>query len=171
MDAKFCLSQRTNKKRRKKCIIMNFNSRFLLIGIRMWLQKCMLKWIFFFVCLQSTLDGFKFRWLILILFSWGDITCQSPSSKHYHFKRQGYVGQSVLSALSQWHDTIHLQKKGSKGVFVECYCDKHLALTIWHSNIYWNDHVYWMVIDKWFQLKNLGLEDFFVAVSKYSEEN
>ena len=34
-----------------------------------------------------------------------------------HFKRQGYVGQSVLSALSQWHDTIHLQKKGSKGVF------------------------------------------------------
>ena len=37
--------------------------------------------------------------------------CQSPSSKHYHFKRQGYVGQSVLSALSQWHDTIiHLQK-------------------------------------------------------------
>ena len=54
----------------------------------------------------------------------GDITCQSPSSKHYHFKRQRYVGQSVLSALSQWHDTIHLQKKGSEGVFVECYCDK-----------------------------------------------
>ena len=52
--------------------------------------------------------------------SLGDITCQSPSSKH-HFKRQGYVGQSVLGALSQWHDTIHLQKKGSKGVFVECY--------------------------------------------------
>ena len=59
--------------------------------------------------------------------SWGDITCQSPSSKHYHFKRQGNVGQSVLSALSQWHDTIHLQEKGSKGVFVECYCDKALS--------------------------------------------
>ena len=48
-----------------------------------------------------------------------DITCQSPSSKHYHFKRQGYVGQPGLSALSQWHDTIHLQKKGSEGVFEE----------------------------------------------------
>ena len=35
-----------------------------------------------------------------------DTTCQSPSSKHYHFKRQGYVGQPGLSALSQWHDTI-----------------------------------------------------------------
>ena len=59
--------------------------------------------------------------------SLGDITCQSPSSKHYHFKRQGYVGQSVLGALSQWHDTIHLQKKGSECVFVECYCDKALS--------------------------------------------
>ena len=96
--------------------------------------------------------------------SWGDITCQSPFSKHYHFKRQGYVGQSVLSALSQWHDTIHLQKKGSKGVFVECYIvTKHLALTIWHSNIYWNDNVYWMVIDRWCHLNNLGLEDFLWA--------
>ena len=56
-----------------------------------------------------------------------DITCQSPSSKHYHFKRQGYVGQPGLSALSQWHDTIHLQKKGSEGVFVECYCDKAVS--------------------------------------------
>ena len=95
--------------------------------------------------------------------SWGDITCQSPSSKHYHFKRQGYVGQSVLSALSQWHDTIHLQEKGRKGVFVECYCDKALSTkTIWHNNIYWND-VYWVVIDKWCHLKNLGLEDFLWA--------
>ena len=103
--------------------------------------------------------------------SWGDITtCQSPSSKHYHYKRQGYVGQPVLSALSQWHDTIYTCKR--KVVKVECYCDKALiALTIWHSNIYWNDNVYWMVIDKWCQLKNLGLEDSIVGVSKYSEEN
>ena len=28
-----------------------------------------------------------------------------------------------------------------------------------------------MVIDKWCHLKNLGLEDFFVGISKYSEEN
>ena len=28
------------------------------------------------------------------------------------------TGQPGLSALSQWHDTIHLQKKGSEGVFV-----------------------------------------------------
>ena len=56
-----------------------------------------------------------------------DITCQSPSSKHYHFKGQGYVGQPGLSALSQWHDTIHLQRKVAKGVFVECYCDKALS--------------------------------------------
>ena len=56
-----------------------------------------------------------------------DITCQSPSSKHYHFKRQGYVGQPGLSALSQWHDTITPAKKGSEGVFVECYCDKALS--------------------------------------------
>ena len=63
-----------------------------------------------------------------------DITCQSLSSKHYHFKRQGYVGQPGLSALSQWHDTIHLQKKSSEGVFVECYCDKALS-TIWHCTI------------------------------------
>ena len=56
-----------------------------------------------------------------------DITCQSPSSKRYHLKRQGYVGQPGLSALSQWHDTIHLQKKGSEVEFVECYCDKALS--------------------------------------------
>ena len=77
-----------------------------------------------------------------------------------------YVGQSVLSALSQWHDTIHMQEKGSKGVFVESYCEfvtKHLALTIWHSNIYWNYNVYWMMIDKWCHLKNLVLEDFLWA--------
>ena len=37
------------------------------------------------------------------------------------------VGQPGLSALSQWHDTIHLQKKGSEGVFVECYCDTALS--------------------------------------------
>ena len=62
---------------------------------------------------------------------------------------------------------IHLQKKGSEGVFVECYCDKALCtITIWHSNIYWNDNVYWMVIDKWCHNKNLG----FVGVSMYSEE-
>ena len=82
--------------------------------------------------------------------SWGDITCQSPSTKHYHFKRHAYVGQSVLSALSQWHDTYityTCQKKGtcSKGIlFCGMLCvTKHLALTIWHtctcSNIYWND--------------------------------
>ena len=46
---------------------------------------------------------------------------------YYNFKRQGYVGQPGLSALSQWHDTIHLQKKDSEGVFVECYCDKALS--------------------------------------------
>ena len=56
------------------------------------------------------------------------ITCQSPSSKHYNFKRQGYVGQPVLCALSQWHDTIHLQKKVVMVYkFVECYCDKALS--------------------------------------------
>ena len=59
--------------------------------------------------------------------SWDDSTCQSPSSKHYNFKRQGYVGQSVLSALSH---NIMIQytckRKGSEGVFVECYCDKAL---------------------------------------------
>ena len=32
-----------------------------------------------------------------------------------------------LSALSQWHDTIHLQKEGSEGVFVECYCERSLS--------------------------------------------
>ena len=49
--------------------------------------------------------------------SWGDITCQSPSSNTLSLtKDQGYVGlASGRSALSQWHDTIHLQKKGSKG--------------------------------------------------------
>ena len=25
------------------------------------------------------------------------------------------------------YDTIHLQKEGSEGVFVECYCDKALS--------------------------------------------
>ena len=34
---------------------------------------------------------------------------------------------NMLNALSQWQDTIHLQKKGSEGVFVECYCDKALS--------------------------------------------
>ena len=37
------------------------------------------------------------------------------------------IGQPGLSALSQWHDTIQLQKKGSEGVFVECYCDKAIS--------------------------------------------
>ena len=96
--------------------------------------------------------------------NWDDITCQSPSSKHYHFKRQGYVGQPVLSALSQWHDTIHLQKKGIVKVYSwNARLTKHLPLTIWYSDIYWNDNVYWMVIDKWCHLKNLGLEDFLWA--------
>ena len=39
----------------------------------------------------------------------------------------------------------------------------HLALTIWHSNFYSYDNVYWLVIDKWCNLKNLGLEDFLWA--------
>ena len=47
----------------------------------------------------------------------------------------------------------------------------HLALTIWHSNIYSNDNVYWLVIDKWCHNQYLGLEDIFVGGSKYSEEN
>ena len=98
-----------------------------------------------------------------------DITCQSSSSKH-HFKRQGYVGQPGLSALSQWHDTIHLQRKVAKVYLWNAIVTKHLALTIWHSNIYWNDNVYWMVIDKWCHNQNLGLEDFLRGVSKYSEE-
>ena len=92
--------------------------------------------------------------------SWDDITCQSPSSKHYHFKRQGYVGQSVLSALSH---NIMIQytckRKAVKVYLWNAIVTKHLSLTIWHSNIYWNDNVYWMVIDKWCHLKNLGLED------------
>ena len=67
---------------------------------------------------------------------------------------------------------MHLQKKGIVKVYLwNAIVTKHLALNIWHSNIYWNDTVYWMVIDKWGHLKNLGLEDFFVGVSKYSEEN
>ena len=61
--------------------------------------------------------------------------------------------QPGLSALSQWHDTIHLQKRG---VYLwNAIVTKHLALTIWHSNIYWNDNVYWMVIDKWCHNQNL----------------
>ena len=47
-----------------------------------------------------------------------------------HFKRQGYVGQSVLSVLSQWHDTMHLQKKGVKVYLWNALVTKHLALTI-----------------------------------------
>ena len=42
-------------------------------------------------------------------------------------KDKGKLDSHGLSALSQWHDTIHLQKKGSEGVFVECYCDKALS--------------------------------------------
>ena len=95
-----------------------------------------------------------------------DITCKSPSSKHYHFKRQGYVGQPGLSALSQWHDTIHICKRKVAKVYLwNAIVTKHLALTIWHSNIYWNDNVYWMVIDKWCHNKNLGLDDFFFGGS------
>ena len=49
--------------------------------------------------------------------------------------------------LIQW---IHLQTKGGK-------------VTLLHSNIYWNYNVYWMVIGKWSNLKNHGLEDFLWA--------
>ena len=48
---------------------------------------------------------------------------------------------------------------------------EHLALAVQHNLVFWNDNAYWMVIDKWCHLKNIGLEDFFVGVSKYSEEN
>ena len=61
--------------------------------------------------------------------SWGDITCQSPSSKH-HIKTQGYVGQSVLSALSQWQYGMiqyTCKRKVVKVYFVECYCERALS--------------------------------------------
>ena len=58
------------------------------------------------------------------------------------------VGQSVLHvhvrALSQWHDTIHLQKKGSEGVFVECYCDKTLTCS---SNYLTSQHLLKCLLD------------------------
>ena len=78
-------------------------------------------------------------------------------------KDKGMLEQPGLSALSQWHDTIHLQKKVAKVYLWNAIVTKHLALTIWHSNIYWNDNVYWLVIDKWCHNQNLGLEDFLWA--------
>ena len=38
---------------------------------------------------------------------------------------------------------------------------EHLALAVQHTLVFWNDNVYWMVIDQWCHNKNLGLEDFF----------
>ena len=94
--------------------------------------------------------------------SWGDITYQSPSSKHYHFKRQSYVGQPVLQVLSHNGMIQYTCKRKVVKVYLwNAIMTKHLALTIWHSNIYWNDNVYWMLIDKWCHLKNLGFGRFF----------
>ena len=53
------------------------------------------------------------------------------------------------------------------GVLYHAIVRDHLALTIWHSNIYSNDNVYWLVIDKWCHNQYLGLEDFLWA--EYSE--
>ena len=36
-------------------------------------------------------------------------------------KDKGMLDSQGYLALSQLHDTIHLQKKSSEGVFVECY--------------------------------------------------
>ena len=41
----------------------------------------------------------------------------------------------MLSDLSQWHDTIHLQKEGSEGVFVECYCERALPALVEEEDI------------------------------------
>ena len=49
-----------------------------------------------------------------------------------------------VRALSQWHDTIHLQKKGSEGVFVECYCDKTLTCS---SNYLTSQHLLKCLLD------------------------
>ena len=57
------------------------------------------------------------------------------------------------------------------GVLYHAIVREHLALAVQHTVVFWNDNVYWMVIDKWCHNKNLGLEDFFVGLSKYSEEN
>ena len=78
-----------------------------------------------------------------------DITCHSPSSKHYHLNRHCYARQSVLRALSQWHDASDTCKRKVVKVYLwNAIVRDHLALTIWHSHIYSNNNVYWMVIDK-----------------------
>ena len=74
---------------------------------------------------------------------WGDITYPSPSSKHYHFKRQGNVGQSVLSAHNGMIQYT-CKRKVVKVYLWNAIVTEHLVLTTWHSNIYWNDNVYCM---------------------------
>ena len=49
------------------------------------------------------------------------------------------------------------------GVLYHAIVREHLALTVQHNFVFWNDNVYWMVIDKWCHLKNRGLEDFLWA--------
>ena len=55
---------------------------------------------------------------------------------------------------------IHLHYLSFAGVLYHAIVREHLALTVQHNLVFWNDNVYWMVIDKWCHLKNLGLEDF-----------
>ena len=98
-----------------------------------------------------------------------DITCQSPSTKHYHFKRKGHIVSATVQCLIKaklCHNSIpqiHLYYLSFAGVLYHAIVREHLALTVQHNLVFWNDNVYWMVIDKWCHNKNLGLEDFLWA--------
>ena len=58
---------------------------------------------------------------------------------------------------------IHLYYLSLAGVLYHAIVKEHSALTVQHNLVFCNDNVYWMVIDKWCHLKNLGLEDFLWA--------
>ena len=92
-----------------------------------------------------------------------DITCQSPSSKHYHFKktRVCWTARAKCSLTMAWYNTP-AKERVAKVYLWNAIVTKHLALTIWHSNIYWNDNVllgWWLTSDVTTRI--LVLEDFF----------
>ena len=58
---------------------------------------------------------------------------------------------------------IHLYYLSFAGVLYHAIVREHLALTAQHNLVFWYDNVYWMIIDKWCHIKNLGLEDFLWA--------
>ena len=62
------------------------------------------------------------------------------------------MSAQIVSAKVLCHNSIpqiHLRYLSFAGVLYHAIVREHLALAVQHTLVFWNDNVYWMVIDKW----------------------